>query len=98
VTEMEKPKGFEKWRVRNAQRDRRKKKRDDAKWLAARALERKLRGRERGHTGLPQIISHKTAERWSKQIVGHKAVQESAGMVRVVPIYRKPKNHVVVTR
>lgn len=67
MTELEKPKGFEKWRVRNAQKARRQKKRKEEQWNAQRALERKLRGRERGHTGLPQLITHKTAERWAAQ-------------------------------
>ena len=63
----EKPKGYEKWRVRQHQKDRAKKRREEAAYNAEMRLRRKLAGRERGHTGIPQLILPETAGRWRRE-------------------------------
>lgn len=59
--------GLEKKKIRTHQKAKAKKKRADDKWNSDRALERKLRGRERGHTGIAQIICDETKKRWEKE-------------------------------
>ena len=60
-------KGAEKGRVAAARKEKREKKRADAEWEKERAKERALRGRERGQTGIPQIICDATAKRWKAE-------------------------------
>lgn len=56
--------------------------------------------RHRGETGLPQIITHATAERWKRQPCGHRFVKKTEnGKVKIEMqeiIGRVPKNRVVV--
>lgn len=63
----EKPKGFERWRVRQHQKDRARKRRAELAYNAEMSLRRRLEGRQRGHTGYPQIILPETAGRWRLQ-------------------------------
>ena len=70
LSQMDKPKGYERWRVAQAKkarsaRKRRIAERDNRDRIMERLARRQKR--HRGETGLPQIITHATAERWKRE-------------------------------
>lgn len=57
----------EKLRIRQRQKAKAAKKREEEKYENQMRLMRKARGRQRGHSDMPQIICHVTAERWKRE-------------------------------
>jgi hypothetical protein len=92
------PRGFEKWRVRQLQRDRARIKRADER-RRAEQYPAKKKYRERGFTGLPQIITEQTAAKWSVQFTGYEKIKDkkTGEVIEIRKLFgRHPKNKVTV--